>query len=116
MPGEYEPGIDAVDGGAQVDNNGNYGVLYYFLVEITNRPPHQLPFAMLMQPSGGAGHYVMLTNKTLTLSPYVNYQSAWWFNELMLRGAIHRVEITTSLTGGSSGPQKLLFDPGFVGQ
>lgn len=117
MPGEYEPGVDAVDGDTQVYDNGNYGVLYNFRITIQNSlPPQPLPFALLMQPSGGSGHYVMLANSDLELSPYVNYQSAWWFHQLTVRGFLEFVDLQTGLTGGSSGPQKLLFDPGFTGE
>lgn len=117
MPGEYEVGTDAVDGGIQVYDGGNYGVLYYFRILIQNSSPSKpLPFALLMQPSGGSGHYVMFTNRSLALSPYVNYTSAWWFDELNVQGTSTVVNLQTSLTGGSSGPQKLLFDPGFTGQ
>ena len=116
MPGEYEFGTDVVDGGTQVYNNGNYGVLYRFQISVQNNQAGQIPFAVLMQPSGGAGHYAMLTNGTLALSPYVNYKSAWWFDSLTLHSPMTVINLQTSLTGGSAGPQKLLFDPGFSGK
>lgn len=117
MPGEYELGVDAVDGGNQVYDGGNYGVLYYFQILIQNvSPTKSLPFGLLMQPSGGFGHYVMYTDGSLALSPYVSYTHAWWFHELTVHGPSTIINLQTSLTGGSYGPQKLLFDPGFTGQ
>lgn len=117
MTGEYEVGTDAVDGGIQVYDNGNYGVLYNFHIVLQNSfPPKPLPFALLMQPSGGSGHYVMFVDGNMALSPFVSYTSAWWFDALTLHGMLTFVDLQTSLTGGSSGPQKLLFDPGFTGQ
>jgi hypothetical protein len=117
MPGEYEQGVDAVDGGVKIYDAGNYGVLYNFRVLVENSDPDQpTPFALLMWPSGGFGHYVMLTDGNLALSPFVNYKNAWWFDELTLHGVPAVMDLETSLTGGSFGPQRLLFDPGFNGQ
>ena len=117
LPGEYELGVDEVDGGTQVYNDGNYGVLYRLRIAIDNSAaPTATPFALLMQPSGGSGRYVMLVSGHLDLSPSVSYTSAWWFDELTLHGASRVIDLETSLPGGASGPQKLLFDPGFDGQ
>lgn len=117
MPGEYELGIDAVDSGIQVYNNGNYGVLYKFLVQIDNTVPFSSsPIGILMQPTGGAGLYAMSLNKHPMLSPYVDYTSAWWFGELSSHASGAVINIETSLTGGSAGPQQLLFAPKFNGQ
>jgi hypothetical protein len=116
MPGEYELGTDAVDGGIQVYDDGNYGVLYDFRITIVKDPAtHPLPFAIMMNPAGGSGHYVIRTNGHLALSDYVDYTSAWWFEELQLQKASTVVHLVTSLTGGSDGPQVLMFDPGFAG-
>jgi hypothetical protein len=117
MPGEYELGIDAVDSGLQVYNNGNYGVLYRFIVQIENGAPFSnSPMGILMQPTGGAGEYAMSIDRHTMLSPYVDYTSAWWFGELTSRAKSAVVNIETSLTGGSAGPQQLLFAPKFNGQ
>lgn len=117
MPGEYELGIDAVDSGIQVYNDGNYGVLYKFRVQIDNGVPFSSsPMGILMQPTGGAGLYVMSLNKHPMLSPYVDYTSAWWFGELTTHAKGATVNLETSLTGGSAGPQQLLFAPKFNGQ
>ncbi len=115
MPNEYELGVDAVDGGASVYNDGNYGVVYDFHIVFQSTGPAQT-VALLMQPSGGAGHYLAFTNGQMELSPYVSYTSAWWFNETTLRQRQTLIDLQTTLPGGASGPQKLLFDPGFTGQ
>jgi hypothetical protein len=115
MPNEYEQGVDVVDGGIPVYDGGNYGVIYNFHIVFQRTGP--IPsVALLMQPSGGAGHYLMFTNRQAALSPYVSYTSAWWFNDIKLRGTQTRIDLQTTLPGGASGPQKLLFDPGFTGQ
>lgn len=117
MPGEFEPGIDVVDGGVKIYDAGNYGVLYNFHILVENSDPSDpAPLALLMWPSGGFGHYGMLTNGSLALSPYVKYTNAWWFAELMPTGLRTVINLETSLTGGSYGPQRILFDPGFHGQ
>ena len=126
MPGEYEVGVDAVDGNKQVYDNGNYGVLYDFHIEIQDSETSlaqtaapDVPIGMLMQPSGGSGQYVMNLpsprNQPL-MSPSVNYKSAWWFYELQPYPAGRDFELQTSLPGGSDGPQRLLFAPGFTGE
>lgn len=115
LPGEYELGTDAVDGGTEVYNDGNYGVLYTLRIAIEKCQHGSLPFALLMQPAGGSGHYVEAVNRNLALSPYVDYTSAWWFDSLNLRAPVTIINLQTSLTGGSAGPQALLFAPGFTG-
>lgn len=115
MPNEYELGVDAVDGGVSVYNGGNYGVMYDFHIFFKN--DSALPnMAVLMQPSGGAGHYLALANRQLALSPYVSYTSAWWISDVKLHNNLTQIDLLTTLPGGASGPQKLLFDPGFTGQ
>lgn len=115
MPNEYEPGVDVVDGNIPVYDDGNYGVIYNFHITFQRTGPAPT-VALLMQPSGGAGHYLMFTNRQAELSPYVSYTSAWWFNDINLHGKQTRIDLQTTLPGGASGPQKLLFDPGFTGQ
>ncbi|MEO6922443.1 MAG: hypothetical protein ABI142_01330 [Bryocella sp.] len=117
MPNEYELGMDAVDGSTPVYNDGNYGVIYSFHIGFpsANSSPPQT-FALLMQPSGGAGHFVAFTNEQQALSPYVTYKSAWWFSDITLTRQRTRVDLQTTLPGGASGPQTLLFDPGFIDQ
>jgi hypothetical protein len=115
FPNEYELGVDAVDGGVSVYNDGNYGVIYNFNIIFQSASPGQT-IALLMQPSGGAGHYLAFTNRQMTLSPYVSYTSAWWFNNTALRQKQTLVNLQTTLPGGASGPQKFLFAPGFTGQ
>jgi hypothetical protein len=126
MPGEYEVGVDAVDGNKQVFDNGNYGVLYDLHIEVRDLEANNvqsvapdIPIGMLMQPSGGSGQYVMNLpgprSQPLT-SPSVNYKSAWWFYELQPHPARRDFELQTSLPGGSDGPQRLLFAPGFTGE
>ena len=115
MPGEYELGYDAVEGRV-VDNNGNYGVIYHLQVELVSaQPGRELVFALLMQPSGGFGHYVMEVDGQLELSPFVSYRYAWLFHRARLRGRRTRLEITTALPGGAFGPQTLYFYPGYAG-
>lgn len=117
MPGEYEYGVDAVDDGAKVYNNGNYGVLYKFMIAITEKATFATrPLGVLMQPTGGVGSYVMVTNGRKMLSPYVDYTSAWWFHEVISPRQIVTLFLETSLTGGSAGPQQLYFVPNFTGQ
>jgi hypothetical protein len=117
MPGEYELGIDSVDSGQEVYNNGNYGVLYKFHIEINNETPFSTsPMGILMQPTGGAGVYVMSVNDHPMLSGYVDYTSAWWIDEITSRKSCAILNLETSLPGGSAGPQQLLFAPGYKGQ
>ena len=115
MPNEYEPGVDAVDGGTAVYDDGNYGVVYNFHIVFQRTAPSPT-IALLMQPSGGAGHYLAFTDRQEELSPYVSYTSAWWFSDITLRRQQTPVDLQTTLPGGASGPQKFLFDPGFTGQ
>ncbi len=125
MPGEYQAGVDTVDGNIQVYDNGNYGILYDLHIEVRNSKTRQTQTAapnvsigMLMQPSGGSGQYVMNLpgpRSQPLMSPSVNYKSAWWFYELQPHPARRDFELQTSLPGGSDGPQRLLFAPGFTG-
>jgi hypothetical protein len=118
MPGEYELGTDAVDANAQVYNDGNYGVLYHFTVTIKNGAKNlsSSPVGLLMQPTGGAGNYVFALNGSTKQSPYVDYTSVWWFGEVKPKSTSAVITLETSLTGGSAGPQQLLFDPKFTGK
>jgi hypothetical protein len=113
MPNEYELGVDAVDGGTPVYNDGNYGVIYDFHVSFQSTGPSQT-IALLMQPSGGAGHFLTFTDEQKALSPYITYKSAWWFNDITLLRKRTRIDLQTTLPGGASGPQMFLFDPGFT--
>lgn len=118
MPGEYELGVDAVDGGVKVYNNGNYGLIYRFTVLIVGRhamfPFMMDPMALLMQPTGGPGTFVMNINNVNVLSPYYDGDKAWWFYNESSQGNGVTLQLQTSLTGGSSGPQKLIFFPNFT--
>lgn len=109
MPGEYLTGYDAVDHTTVVDN-GNYGVLYNFHVVVKNTQHHRVPYYVLMQPSGGFGHYVETWNRQVDTSPFLNYLHAWAFAATTLHPNQNRDTLDTSLTGGSYGPQKLIFD------
>lgn len=116
MPGEYELGVDAVDGGISVYNDGNYGILYRFQATIENGVPFSTsPFGLLMQPTGGAGSYIMRVNRRTLQSPYVDYTSAWWFDRIASHGRATTLLLETSLAGGDAGPQQVLFAPGFKG-
>jgi hypothetical protein len=117
LPGEYELGFDMVDGRKSVYNDGNYGVLYTLSILVDNQVPFsESPFAFLMRPTGGSGAFVMSVDGEILLSPYANSPSAWWFGQCTApeRGA--SIDLQTGLTGGSSGPQQLLFAPGFRNQ
>ncbi len=117
MPGEYLTGYDAVDHTSVVDN-GNYGVLYNFHVVVDNAAHVRAPYWVLLQPSGGFGHYVESFDGGVEVSPFLNYLHAWAFAETTLHPNRNRATLDTSLTGGSDGPQKLIFDgalPGPVG-
>lgn len=117
MPGEYEYGTDTVDGGTKVYNDGNYGVLYSFNILFTSKKAFSTtPMGILMQPTGGAGEFVMKVNRSLLQSDYVDYTEAWWIGEINSDRYQTLIKLETSLTGGSSGPQELLFDPGFTGK
>ena len=118
MPGEYELGVDAVDKNAKVYNDGNYGVLYKLAVKINNGANllSTSPMGLLMRPTGGAGTFVFSLNGSVQQSPYVDYTSVWWFGEVKHKATSATVTLETSLTGGSAGPQQLLFDPKFNGK
>lgn len=116
MPGEYELGVDAVDANLSVYDDGNYGILYRFLVNIENGEPFSLsPMGLLMQPTGGAGSYVMRVNHRTLQSPYVDYTSAWWFDKIASHNRSRTILLETSLAGGDAGPQEVLFAPAFSG-
>lgn len=108
MPGEYEVGWDAVDG-KEVINNGNYGVLYHWSVEITNDEHHPRTVNLYLNPSGGFGHYALQWKEEILESGFLSYLDAWNFKSFTLgaNGNTYRAEM--SLTGGSAGPQKLYF-------
>ncbi|MFU1796057.1 hypothetical protein ACM1RC_19520 [Paenibacillus azoreducens] len=108
MPGEYEEGWNAVDGGAVI-NNGNYGVMYHLNVAINNEENVKRVISVYDNPSGGAGHYVIRWGKDLFRSPFVNYQMAWKFTRFTVNKKGKTVAAELSLTGGAAGPQTLYF-------
>ncbi|MFE0556220.1 hypothetical protein ACFW1P_09895 [Paenibacillus sp. NPDC058910] len=108
MPGEYEDGWNAVDGG-KVINNGNYGVMYHLSVAINNEEDANRAISVYDNPSGGAGHYVIGWGKDLLQSPFVDYQRAWKFAEFSVNKKGKTVAANLSLTGGAAGPQTLYF-------
>ena len=108
MPGEYEEGWNAVDGGTAV-NNGNYGVMYRLNIAINNEENAKRVISVYDNPSGGAGHYVIGWGKDLLRSPFVNYQKAWKFTEFTVNKKGKTVAAELSLTGGAAGPQTLYF-------
>lgn len=114
MPGEYELGRDAVDGGSAVYDNGNYGVVYHFAINVSRASECiGQPVGLLMTPAGGAEHYAEIVNDDIVAPPYIDYTSAWLFGQL---GASQtRALLVTSLTGGSAGPQRFIFYPTFTG-
>jgi hypothetical protein len=106
MPGEYEQGWDAVDG-ANVINNGNYGVMYHLTADITNSYHHPRTVGLYLNPAGGYGHYAIQLDKQIYQSDFLSYEDAWNIIDYKLNpnGGEYLSEI--SLTGGSSGPQVL---------
>ncbi|WP_274651410.1 hypothetical protein [Paenibacillus humicola] len=108
MPGEYEEGYDAVDGGTVV-NNGNYGVLYNLSVVINNEEDAKRRIEVYDNPSGGGGHYVVGWGKDLEESQYLNYLYAWKVADFNVNKKGKTVEAQLSLTGGAAGPQVLYF-------
>ena len=115
MENEYELGTDAVDGGKPVYDDGNYGVIYDLFAAVDSKG-FSSNLALLLEPSGGAGHFVVFTDGHQALSPYVTSKSAWWFGDRILRGRQIQIHLQTTLPGGASGPQDFLFDPGFEGR
>ncbi|SFJ51940.1 hypothetical protein SAMN02799624_04865 [Paenibacillus sp. UNC496MF] len=109
LPGEYEDGYDAVDGGKTVVNNGNYGVFYRLSAEIANSFHHPRTVGLYLNPSGGYGHYAVKWNKTIYQSEYLTYENAWNIANLKLNpnGGSYKAEM--SLTGGAAGPQVVYF-------
>ncbi|UYO04723.1 hypothetical protein [Paenibacillus sp. PSB04] len=108
MPGEYEEGWNAVDGGTVI-NNGNYGVMYNLSVAINNEEDVKRVISVYDNPSGGAGHYVIGWGRDLLQSPFVNYQKAWKFTEFTVNKKGKTIAAELSLTGGAAGPQTLYF-------
>ncbi|MDR0269717.1 hypothetical protein [Paenibacillus sp.] len=108
MPGEYEEGWNAIDGGTVI-NNGNYGVMYHLSVAINNEEAAKRIISVYDNPSGGAGHYVIGWGKDLLQSPYVDYHNAWKFTEFTVNKKGKTVSAELSLTGGAAGPQTLYF-------
>ncbi|MCC3376579.1 hypothetical protein [Cohnella sp. REN36] len=108
MPGEYEQGWDAI-GGKSVINNGNYGVMYRFAVQVKNSLHDRRTASLFLNPSGGYGHFALLWNKQLFQSGFLSWENAWHVTDFKVgpHGALYASEI--SLTGGSSGPQVLYF-------
>ena len=115
MPNEYELGADAVDGGTPVYNDGNYGVIYTFHVAFQSATLSQ-NISLLLQPSGGSGHFVAFTNGQPASSPYVTYKSAWYFSDITLSEKRTVIDLQTTLPGGAAGPQVFLFNPESVRQ
>jgi hypothetical protein len=108
MPGEYEEGWDAVDG-KTVINNGNYGIMYRFGVEIVNSYHHPRDTSVYLNPAGGYGHYAVKWNKDIFQSDFLSYENAWLITDFKLNpnGGTYKAEM--SLTGGAAGPQVIYF-------
>lgn len=109
LPGEYEDGYDAVDGGKTVINNGNYGVMYRLSFVINNETDEKRQIAVYENPSGGGGHYVIGWAGQLFKSPYLTYNDAWKFADFKVNKKGKILEGEMSLTGGAAGPQVLYF-------
>ena len=92
-------------------NNGNYGVLYNFRLRVRNDTLLGLSYALLMQPSGGFGHYAVQTQGDVVTSAFISYKNAWWFYRALVFGSGGSLTLRVSLTGGSFGPQKFFFVP-----
>lgn len=108
--GEYLLGADAANG-RKGFNNGNYGVLYNLRLCLSTDAPLGLPYAFLMQPAGGAGHYALQAEGDIVRSPLVSYKSGWWFYRALASPPMSCLMLRAHLTGGSFGPQKFLFVP-----
>lgn len=108
MPGEYENGINAIDGSTVV-NSGNYGVMYNLAVEINNESDSKKLISIYDSPSGGAGHYVIGWAGSLLQSSFLDYTKAWKFTEFKVNHKGKTVQANLSLTGGAAGPQSLYF-------
>ncbi len=107
MAGEYELARSAVDG-LQGYINGNYGVVYSFRLRFIS--PARRSYRLLLQPSGGSGHYALRAKGEAVDSPYLSHRGAWWFYDAVSYGSTEAL-LETSLPGGSYGPQKLFFIP-----
>ncbi|AJY74071.1 hypothetical protein [Paenibacillus beijingensis] len=108
MPGEYEYGINAIDGSTVV-NSGNYGVMYNLAVEINNESDNKKLISVYDNPSGGAGHYVIGWAGSILQSSFLDYTRAWKFTEFKVNKKGKTVQANLSLTGGAAGPQVLYF-------
>lgn len=108
MTGEYEVGTSAVDGGLQGYINGNYGVFYSFRLGFNSSA--RAPYRLLLQPSGGSGHYALKLRGEAIASPFLSHLDAWWFYDATSYGYAEAL-LETSLPGGSYGPQKFFFVP-----
>jgi len=108
MPGEYEEGWSAVDN-APVINNGNYGVLYHWTVNITNSQKTPQQVNVWLHPSGGFGHYTLKWKNQIHNSGYLDYTRAWNFETVNIGAKGGTYSMWTSLTGGSFGPQTIYF-------
>jgi hypothetical protein len=109
LPGEYEQGIDVVDGNKPVMNNGNYGVVYNLTVNVSNSFHAPQRISVYDNPSGGFGHYVMEWQNHIQKSGFLSYQYAWRFAEFETGADGNQYFFTTSLPGGASGPSTLYF-------
>ncbi|HEU5141312.1 MAG TPA: hypothetical protein VFT51_15165 [Bacillales bacterium] len=109
LPGEYEMGVDVVDGNKPVVNNGNYGVLYNFTVQIENSLHSPREVTVYENPSGGFGHYVMEWQGHIKKSGFLSYKYAWPFQELNVGADGNDYRFVTSLPGGASGPSVIYF-------
>jgi hypothetical protein len=107
--GEYLLGRDAVNGRLGF-NNGNYGVVYHLFCVSTDAPIG-VPYALLMQPAGGVGHYALQAEGDIVTSPFVSYKSGWWFYRALAFGPEACIPLRAHLTGGAFGPQKFFVVP-----
>lgn len=110
IQGEYLVGTDAVNG-LRGFNNGNYGVVYNLRFCVSTDAPLGLPYALLMQPAGGVGHYAVQAEEDTVTSSFISYKSGWWFYRALAFGPEVCMSLHASLTGGAFGPQKFFFVP-----
>lgn len=108
LPGEYELGQDVVDG-AQVYDDGNYGVTYDLAFHFTNLGEYR-SVAIYDVPAGGAGHYAVEIHHQVLDSPYLTYQDAWEIADQNV-GPASTLSLKTALPGGADGPQVLFIVP-----
>jgi hypothetical protein len=109
LPGEYEAGVDVVDGNTTVYDNGNYGVTYKLVVDVANSLHQPRQLSVFDNPSGGYGHYVMRWNNQVSDSNFLSYQNAWQFAQATTGASHNMYYLETSLPGGASGPQVIYF-------